>query len=108
LKLLITGGCGFICSNFIRYMLKNREIVEIVNLDLLTCAGNINNLKDIENDFRYKFIKGDISDKELVEIIFSKYKFDAVINFAAESHVDRSIVDVSDFYQTNIGASSIY
>lgn len=103
MKILVTGGCGFIGSNFIRYILQKRETIEIVNLDLLTYAGNINNLIDVANDPRYTFVRGDISDKMLVNKILKAHKVDAIINFAAESHVDRSILDVTEFYHTNIG-----
>jgi len=100
MKLLVTGGAGFIGSNFIRYIFKKRPDHEIVNLDLLTYAGNLENLKDIENNKNYKFIKGDIADKELVNSLVKDC--DAIVNFAAESHVDRSILDSSDFIRTNI------
>ena len=100
MKLLITGGAGFIGSNFIRYILKKYPDYEIVNLDLLTYAGNLENLKDIEKNKNYKFVKGDIADKELVNDLVKG--IDTIVNFAAESHVDRSILDSSDFIQTNI------
>ena len=100
MKILITGGAGFIGSNFIRYMLKKYPDYEIINLDLLTYAGNLENLKDIENDKNYKFVKGDIADKKLVNNLIKDC--DAIVNFAAESHVDRSILDSSDFIRTNI------
>jgi len=102
MKLLVTGGCGFIGSNFIRYVLKNYPDWEIVNLDKLTYAGNLKNLEGVEENKRYKFVKGDIADRALVDKLFSQEKFDAVINFAAESHVDRSILDPSPFIETNI------
>jgi dTDP-glucose 4,6-dehydratase len=98
MKLLVTGGCGFIGSNFIRYLLKNLEDVQIVNLDKLTYAGNLENLSDIRNDSRYSFIKGDICDRTTgMEAIEG---CDAVINFAAESHVDRSISESKSFIRT--------
>ncbi len=100
-KILVTGGAGFIGSNFIHHVLKNRDW-EVVNLDLLTYAGNLANLKDIENLPNYKFIQGDIADKEFIFDLFSHEKFDGVINFAAETHVDRSIEDSDPFMQTNI------
>jgi len=101
-KLLVTGGAGFIGSNFIKYMLGKYEDYKIVNLDLLTYAGNIENLKDVDNNQNYKFIKGDIVDRELVNRLFEEEKFDYVINFAAESHVDRSIEDPEVFVKTNV------
>lgn len=98
MRILVTGGAGFIGSNFIRHMLSTHPDYEIINLDRLTYAGNLENLKDIENLPNYRFIKGDICDRELL----SSLEFEAVINFAAESHVDRSILDSSPFLQTNI------
>ena len=102
MKLLVTGGCGFIGSNFIKYVLKNYPDWKIVNLDKLTYAGNLKNLEGVEENKRYKFIKGDIADRALVDKLFSQEKFDAIINFAAESHVDRSILDPSPFLETNV------
>lgn len=99
---LVTGGAGFIGSNFIYYMLKKYEDIFLVNLDKLTYAGNLENLKGIEGDSRYVFIQGDICDKELVTKLFHKYDIDYVVNFAAESHVDRSIVNPEIFVQTNV------
>ena len=101
MNLLVTGGAGFIGSNFIKYMLKHHDY-KIVNLDLLTYAGNLENLEDIEGDARYKHIKGDICNRELVESIFRRFDIDMVVNFAAESHVDRSIEDPEVFLRTNI------
>lgn len=100
--LLITGGAGFIGSNFIHYMLRKYNGYKIINLDKLTYAGNLENLKDIEDIVNHRFIKGDICDRNLVEDIFSNNKIDAVINFAAESHVDRSITDPGVFIQTDV------
>ena len=91
-KYLVTGCAGFIGSNFVYYMLKKYDDILLVNLDKLTYAGNLENLKGVEGDPRHVFVQGDICDKELVASLFEKYDFDCVINFAAESHVDRSIV----------------
>ncbi|OTY63063.1 dTDP-glucose 4,6-dehydratase [Bacillus thuringiensis] len=102
MKLLITGGAGFIGSNFIRYMLKKYPQYQIVNVDLLTYAGNLSNLKEISLNQNYKFIKGDISNEIFIDKLFKKEKFDYVLNFAAESHVDRSIKTPHIFVQTNI------
>jgi dTDP-glucose 4,6-dehydratase len=102
MKLLVTGGAGFIGSNFVRYMVNKYPEYVIVNLDLLTYAGNLENLKDIENAANYKFVRGDIADREFINGLFQEEKFDYVLNFAAESHVDRSITDPGIFVQTNI------
>ena len=101
-KYLITGCAGFIGSNFVYYMLKKYQDILLVNLDKLTYAGNLENLKGVEGDPRHVFVQGDICDKDLVASLFEKYDFDYVINFAAESHVDRSIEDPGVFLQTNI------
>jgi len=106
-KILVTGGCGFIGSNFIRYILKVHPDWKVVNLDKLTYAGNLANLKDVAEDHRYRFVKGDIADRQLVEKLFREERFDAVVNFAAESHVDRSILDPSPFIETNIKGTQI-
>lgn len=102
MKLLITGGAGFIGSNFVRYMVNKYPEYQIVNLDLLTYAGNLENLKDIEDKPNYTFVKGDIADRPFIQALFEKEKFDYVLNFAAESHVDRSITNPEIFVQTNI------
>ncbi|WP_338449543.1 dTDP-glucose 4,6-dehydratase [Niallia oryzisoli] len=102
MKLLVTGGAGFIGSNFVRYMVNKYPEYTIYNLDLLTYAGNLENLKDIENAPNYKFVRGDIADREFVQDLFEKEQFDYVLNFAAESHVDRSITNPEIFVQTNI------
>ncbi|MGI8385412.1 dTDP-glucose 4,6-dehydratase [Robertmurraya sp. P23] len=102
MKLLVTGGAGFIGSNFVRYMVNKYPEYTIVNLDLLTYAGNLENLKDIESAPNYKFVRGDIADRDFVDGLFKEEKFDYVLNFAAESHVDRSITDPGIFVQTNI------
>jgi dTDP-glucose 4,6-dehydratase len=101
MKVLVTGGCGFIGSNFIRYLLKNNKHVSIVNLDLLTYAGNPENLRDIKGHRSYKFVRGDIADGKLVNRILSG-GIDVIVNFAAESHVDRSIHHPAVFLQTNV------
>ena len=100
MKLLITGGCGFIGSNFVRHILRKYRSYKVVNLDKLTYCGCRDNLKDIAKDRRYRFIKGDICNEKLVNRLMKNC--DAVLNFAAESHVDRSIDDASDFVQTNV------
>jgi len=102
MKLLVTGGAGFIGSNFVRYMVNKYPEYTIYNLDLLTYAGNLENLKDIEDKPNYKFVKGDIADRTFVQELFEKEQFDYVLNFAAESHVDRSITNPEIFVQTNI------
>jgi len=105
---LITGGAGFIGSNFIHYMLKKyKEDIFIINLDKLTYAGNLDNLKDIETSKNYKFIKGDICHVEILEEIYKDYNIDYVVNFAAESHVDRSIENTSIFIETNVLGTQI-
>lgn len=99
---LVTGGAGFIGSNFVHYMLNKYSDIKILNLDKLTYAGNLKNLEEIQNKPNYEFIEGDICDKELVEGLFAKYNIDYVVNFAAESHVDRSIREPEVFVKTNI------
>lgn len=101
MNILVTGGAGFIGSNFVKYMLAKYEY-NIVNLDLLTYAGNLENLEEIIGHGRYNFVKGDICDRELLSDIFHKYEINIVINFAAESHVDRSITDPEIFLKTNV------
>ncbi|MFN3395765.1 MAG: dTDP-glucose 4,6-dehydratase [Thermodesulfovibrionales bacterium] len=105
MRILVTGGCGFIGSNFIRHILRRYPDYEVINLDALTYAGNSVNLRDIENDTRYSFVKGRIEDRELVRGLIKNV--DYVVHFAAESHVDRSIVDVSPFIKTNIVGTTI-
>jgi dTDP-glucose 4,6-dehydratase len=103
MKLLITGGCGFIGSNFIRYLINKYPDYEIINLDKLTYAGNEENLLDIKENPRYKFICADIADKESVEkILHDNDCIDVIVSFAAESHVDRSIMGADDFIKTNV------
>jgi dTDP-glucose 4,6-dehydratase len=101
MKILVTGGAGFIGSNFILHLMKEYPSYRVVNLDKLTYAGNLENLKDIEGDTRYSFVKGDIGDGKLVEEIL-RDGVDAIVNFAAESHVDRSILEPAPFIRTNI------
>ena len=101
-KYLITGCAGFIGSNFVYYMLKKYDDILLVNLDKLTYAGNLENLKGVEGDSRHVFVQGDICDRELVTSLFEQYDFDYVINFAAESHVDRSITNPEIFVETNV------
>jgi dTDP-glucose 4,6-dehydratase len=100
--ILVTGGAGFIGSNFVLHMVAKYPQYKIINLDALTYAGNLDNLKSIEVNKNHVFIKGDICDSELVNKIFVDYQPDSVVNFAAESHVDRSIVDPQVFLRTNI------
>lgn len=102
---LVTGGAGFIGSNFVLYMLKKYEDIKIINLDKLTYAGNLENLKSVENDPRYTFVQADICDAKAVSDIFEKYEIDYVVNFAAESHVDRSISDPDVFVRTNVNGT---
>jgi len=106
MKLLVTGGAGFIGSNFIRYILRARPGVSVINLDKLTYAGNLENLAGLESHPRYSFIRGDICNRHLVSDIMSG-GVDAVINFAAESHVDRSIMDASPFVETNVRGTQV-
>jgi len=102
---IVTGGSGFIGTNFIRFMLDNGFAERIINLDKLTYAGNPQNLLEYDNDKRYTFSQGDICDQELVQELFILHKPDVVVNFAAESHVDRSIDGPSDFIRTNISGT---
>ncbi len=101
--LLVTGGAGFIGSNFIRHILGKRKDVKIINLDKITYSGNLENLKDVSKDPRYTFVKGDVADAKKIDSIFKKYKPNYIINFAAETHVDKSIhVGAKEFIDTNI------
>lgn len=100
MKYLVTGGAGFIGSNFIHYLFKAYPDVEVINLDKLTYAGNLDNLRDLENNPRYKFVKGDIADPIVVNELIPQV--DVVVNFAAESHVDRSILGPMEFIRTNV------
>jgi dTDP-glucose 4,6-dehydratase len=106
-NILVTGGAGFIGSNFINYILDARDDYNIVNLDKLTYAGNLENLIPSEGKKNYHFVKGDITDFELVNSIFEKHNIKYVINFAAESHVDRSILGSEIFYRTNVMGTNV-
>ena len=104
-SILVTGCAGFIGSNFVPYFLEKYKNYNIINLDLLTYAGDIENLKEIKENERYKFIKGDICNRELVEYIFTEYDIFGVIHFAAESHVDNSIKNPGVFIETNVNGT---
>jgi len=105
--ILVTGGAGFIGSNFIPYFLENNPEVQVVNLDKLTYAGNLQNLEEIAQNNRYHFVEGDICDRVLVDKLFEKYDINGVIHFAAESHVDNSIASPDSFIKTNIEGTFI-
>ncbi|MBA7465422.1 dTDP-glucose 4,6-dehydratase [subsurface metagenome] len=100
MRLLVTGGAGFIGSNFIKHIIKKYPQYKVINLDKLTYAGNLDNLKDIENNSNYTFVKGDICDRKIVDELSKDVE--AIVNFAAQSHVDRSIINASGFIKTNI------
>ena len=102
MKIIVTGGAGFIGGNFVHYMVNKYPDDIIINLDLLTYAGNLETLKPVENKANYKFVKGDIADREFIFKLFEEEKPDIVVNFAAESHVDRSITDPEIFVRTNV------
>ena len=105
--IVVTGGAGFIGSHLIRLLLKKYADYRIVNYDLLTYAGNLGNLKDVENNSNYTFVKGDICNAEEVEKLFTVYRPDSFIHLAAESHVDRSIEDPLAFIETNIKGTAV-
>jgi len=108
LRLLVTGGAGFIGSNFVKYILHNYPDHRVVNYDALTYAGNLENLSDVENNPNYAFVKGDIQNEELLNKVIADENIDVIVNFAAESHVDRSIMDPDAFLRSNIlGTHSI-
>lgn len=101
-NILITGGAGFIGANFVPYFIENNPDYHLVNLDMLTYAGDLENVKEVENHSRYTFVKGDICDRAFIEDLFGKYDFKGVIHFAAESHVDNSISGPEAFIKTNV------
>lgn len=101
-SMLVTGGAGFIGANFVRYMLQNDPLVHVVNLDMLTYAGSLENLRGLPDEARHTFVRGDICDREIVERLMKDHAVDTIVHFAAESHVDRSIVGPSAFVQTNV------
>jgi dTDP-glucose 4,6-dehydratase len=107
MNLLVTGGAGFIGSNFIRYILEKYNEYRVINFDKLTYAGNLENLTGIERDPRYAFEKGDVCNKIRVQTCIIRYEIDAIVHFAAESHVDRSILGAAEFVQTNIVGTNI-
>jgi len=106
-RLLVTGGCGFIGSNFIRWLFEDDPAAEIVNLDKLTYAGNPENLASVSGSDRYEFRQGDITDREAVDGLLAEFTIDGIVNFAAESHVDRSILDSTPFIETNIAGTQV-
>ena len=105
MKVLVTGGAGFIGSSFIRYVVRNREDIEIVNFDKLTYAGNLRNLEEVSTDRRYAFVRGDIAEPDHVGAVFQQHHPEVVVNFAAETHVDRSIEDTTPFLRTNVAGT---
>lgn len=107
MKILVTGGAGFIGSNFVKHLLNENPGYTVINLDKLTYSGNLENLRDIENNKHYEFVHGDICERTLVNELFGKYGFNTVINFAAETHVDRSLLDPSPFLETNVKGTQV-
>ena len=107
MKILVTGGAGFIGGNFVHYMVNKYPDYQIVNLDLLTYAGNLETLKPVEDKPNYRFVKGDIADRPFIMELFEKERFDVAVNFAAESHVDRSITDPGVFVRTNVLGTTV-
>jgi len=106
-NILVTGGAGFIGSNFINYILDVRDDYNIINLDKLTYAGNLENLIKVERGKNYHFVKGDITNSELVDYLFRRFDIKYVINFAAESHVDRSILGSEVFFRSNVLGTNV-
>lgn len=102
MNLIITGGAGFIASNFIKHILSKYDNYKVINLDLLTYAGNIHNLDDLKSNPNHVFVEGNITDRDLVQSLVDKYDIDGIVNFAAESHVDRSIINPGVFIETNV------
>ncbi len=100
-NILVTGGAGFIGSNFVRYLLRTEPDAEVINLDALTYAGSLENLKELPNPDQHHFIQGDICDRELVDELLRSHHISTIVHFAAETHVDRSILDPEPFIQTN-------
>lgn len=107
MKILVTGGAGFIGSNFVHHMVKQYPDDVILNLDLLTYAGNLENLREVEDKPNYRFVRGDIADRDFIMELFDKERPDIVVNFAAESHVDRSITDPGVFVRTNVMGTQV-
>ncbi len=105
--ILVTGGCGFIGSNFVRLVLRDHPDASLVNLDVLSYAGNPENLADVEDDPRYRFVRGDVADEELVDKLFAECCFDLVFHLAAESHVDRSILSSTPFVHANVLGTNV-
>ena len=102
---LVTGGAGFIGSNFILYMMKKHKDIRIINVDKLTYAGNLENLKSVDQDPRYRFVQADICDAKAIQAVFESEPVDYLVNFAAESHVDRSITDPEAFVKANVNGT---